>query len=82
MTIPKVLLKRPHFNLGQWYAQRLGDTSRDQSTFPHLEMGRPLAMIARKLLEDQNYVRGFNVCVAPSLVEPSVRDFGVSECSE
>ena len=28
---------------------------------------------------DQKYVCGFNVCVAPLLVEPSVRDFGVSE---
>ena len=27
----------------------------------------------------KKYVRGFNICVAPSLVEPSVRDFGVLE---
>ena len=52
LTIPKVLLERPRFNLGRWYARRLGDTSRDRSTFPHSEMGRPLATIARKLLED------------------------------
>ena len=28
---------------------------------------------------DQNYIRGFSVCVASSLVELSVWDFGVSE---
>ena len=52
MTIPKSLLERPRFNLGRWYARRLGDASRDRSTFPHSEMGRPLVTIARKLLED------------------------------
>ena len=51
-TIPKALLEKPRFNLGRWYARRLGDTSRDKKAFQHAEMGRPLAIVARKLLED------------------------------
>ena len=50
--IPKALLEEPRFNLGRWYARRLGDTSRDQLGFQHAEMGRPLAIVAQKLLED------------------------------
>ena len=37
--ITKALLEEPHFNLGRWYARRLGDTSRDQLGFQHAEMG-------------------------------------------
>ena len=51
-TISKALLEKPRFNLGRWYARRLGDTSRDQAAFQHAEMGRPLAIVAKKLLED------------------------------
>ena len=51
-TIPKALLGKPRFNLGRWYARRLGDTSRDPMAFQHAEMGRPLAIVAKKLLED------------------------------
>ena len=51
-TIPKALLEKPRFNLGRWYARRLGDTSRDPTAFKDAEMGRPLAIVAKKLLED------------------------------
>ena len=51
-TIPKTLLERPRFNLGRWYARRLGDTTRNPEAFNDAEMGRPLAIVARKLLED------------------------------
>jgi hypothetical protein len=52
-TIPASLVKKPHFNIGRWYArQRSQSRIKDKSILQHATMGNALITVATKLLAD------------------------------
>lgn len=53
ITVPMKLLKTPHFNLGRWYEQNLGqEVSQNKTILQQAEMGHAISIVVVKLLVD------------------------------